>query len=226
MVNLLKQKSLSLPLVLILVVLSSCGTEDPEPVDLGYTYFPNKVGTFIEYAVDSTHYTDDVEENFSFFIREEYIEEFTDNEGQLSLRIDRYQRFGEFNPWLFQTTYVQKRTSTTAERVEDTVRFVRMVFPVNAEREWDGNVYNTLDPWNYSYSFIGEQHIVGPGHIYEDCVRVEQRDVFNLIDQEEAWEIYSRGLGLVHKRLMDLSYATLQLNGVDMEMKIIDSGDL
>lgn len=211
---------------LLLVAVTGCKKEDPPVLDLGYAYFPNNVGTFIEYEVDSTSWVADVSTEYNFFLREEYVETFIDNEGQLAMRVDRYKRTNASDPWNFDSSWSQKRTSTTAERIESNARYVRLVFPINSERSWDGNAYNETESWTHGYSSIGGQHIVNASFIFDDVVRVNQRNVSNLIDQEEAWEIYARDLGLVHKRFRDLSFATLELEGVDMEWRIVASGDL
>ena len=76
-VNWWKPKNFSL-LLLAALALSACKKEEPQDVDLGYDYFPNTVGTFIEYEVDSSYYESGVETNTQFYVREEYTETFID----------------------------------------------------------------------------------------------------------------------------------------------------
>ena len=111
-VNWWKPKNFSL-LLLAALALSACKKEEPQDVDLGYDYFPNTVGTFIEYEVDSSYYESGVETNTQFYVREEYTETFIDGEGQLAMKIDRYTRPTLSDGWTRAAVYSQKRTSTT-----------------------------------------------------------------------------------------------------------------
>ncbi|MCB0761286.1 MAG: hypothetical protein KDC12_07145 [Flavobacteriales bacterium] len=206
-----------------IVALAGCKKEkDGLPIDLGYDYFPNKVGTYIEYEVDSIHYgiTNDT---LHFMLREELVNEFVDLQGHLAIRLHRYKKFDPSDDWTLTDVWVQKRTSTSGERVEENVRFVRMVFPIDTEPEWDGNGYNTYTPWMYHYEGYNTAKNIN-GFSFSSTVTVDQRYNINLLDQEIASEIYAKGVGLVYKKFMDLTYQNLILEGVDMEWVITDYG--
>ena len=57
-------------------------------------------------------------------------------------------------------------------------------------------------------------------------VRVNQRSVFNIIIKEEAWAVFARDIGMIERRLKDLSYAFGDLMGVDVTYKLVGYGDL
>lgn len=210
-------------LLLIAVVLTACKKADSaEDIDLGYDYFPNIIGTYVEYYVDSTYFGIE-EQNFTFWLREELTESFIDDEGQAAVRVVRYKRQSEEGEWVQTDVWTQKRTTTTAERSEESQRFVRLAFPVNAEQTWDGNAHNTLDEWQHSYSGIGTAKTVG-GLQYSNTVTVEQRNNVNLVDQEIASEIYAYGVGLIQKSFTDLSFQNFELTGVQMSMMATDYG--
>ena len=216
-------KLLGSTLLLVAVVLFGCKKSDPaEEIDLGYDYFPNVVGTYIEYYVDSTSFGVS-EQNFTFWLREELTESFVDDEGQVAIRVTRYKRQSEEGEWVQTDVWTQKRTTTTSERVEENQRFVRLAFPVNAEQSWDGNAYNTMDEWQHTYSGIGTAKTIG-GLQYSNTVTVEQRNNVNLVDQEIASEIYAYGVGLVQKSFTDLSFQNFEVTGVQMTMMATDYG--
>lgn len=205
------------------ILLGSC-QDDPDfsAIDLGYDYFPNEVGTFLEYEVDSISYGIETDTTH-FWLREVVAEDFIDDEGNLATRIERYKKFQADDNYTLTDVWVQKRTSTTAERFEENVRYVRLVFPVRVNDTWDGNAYNTEDPWNYTYTQVDGTHQVGT-FSFDNALRVQQRENVNLVDQEEAWEVYVRDIGLVHKRLTDLTYQNFQISGVDFQMELVSYG--
>lgn len=205
-----------------LTLVFSCKPTYFENIDFGYNYFPNGVSTYIDYEVDSISYGP-LNDTSHFYLREKIAEEFVDNEGQLSTRLERYKRPNLDADWTLTDVWFQKRTTTTAERIEENIRYVRLTFPINPENNWDGNVYNTDDVWNYRYVNIAAPYELN-GLTYEKSVRVNQRNNINLIDQEEAWEIYADGVGLIHKKLTDLTFQNQEIVGVSFEMRAIDFG--
>jgi hypothetical protein len=202
--------------------MASCKKEIVREIDLGYEYFPNLAGTYIEYEVDSTYHGITVN-NSHFFLREEFVSEFVDDQGQLAMRVERSKRPNTSSEWVLTDIWTQKRTPTTAERVEENVRFVRMVFPVHADKTWDGNSYNTYSTWEHSFQSIGAAKTVG-SLSFGNTVTVRQRNNVNLVDQEEASEIYARDIGLIYKKFVDLSFQNFEITGVEMEWIITDYG--
>lgn len=219
------KRQLPILMSLVIITFSACKKEtDLESIDLGYDYFPNAIGSFIEYEVDSIHYGIEVDTTH-YWLMELVAEDFFDNEGNLAMKLERYKKFAVDGDYQLTDVWVQKRTSTTAERVEENVRYVRMIFPMEEGKSWDGNAYNPIDSWNYTFTNVSEPHENG-ALIFSNTVRVDQRYNVNLIDQEIAWEVYARNIGLVHKKLTDLNYQDFTVTGVDMEMWAINYGVL
>ena len=66
----------SMSLLALMLIASGCKKDTTDQdIDLGYDYFPNMAGTFIEYEVDSIHYGIDVD-TVHFYLREELVNQF------------------------------------------------------------------------------------------------------------------------------------------------------
>ncbi|MFM1932837.1 MAG: hypothetical protein RL226_2140 [Bacteroidota bacterium] len=210
-------------IALATLVLAGCKKKtDYEAIDFGYDYFPTEIGTFVEYEVDSISYGE-VNDTSHFYLREVIADDFIDNERQMALKVERYKRTNLTDEWELTDVWVQKRTTTTAERIEENIRYIRLVFPMEQGDSWDGNVYNTDAPWQYAYGSLNIPYQVD-NLSFNETVKVEQRNNINLIDQEEAWEVYARGVGLIEKRLLDLTYQNLEITGVFVHMRAINYG--
>jgi len=208
---------------LVIALFSSCKKEvDVEVIQFGYEYFPTSVGSYRIYLVDSIGH-DITSDTSQFQIMEVVEDEFTDNLGQPTFSIGRYKRYTSSGDWLFQTVWVEKKTSTFAQRVENNKRYIRLVFPISDESAWDGNAFNNEDPWNYTYSGIGSSRYVGPFNL-PNTLTVNQRNYVNLVDQEIAYEVYAKDIGLVYKKLIDLNIQQDGLTGIELEMSILSYG--
>ena len=86
-----------------------------------------------------------------------------------------------------------------AERTEDNVRFVILKFPVYAGLEWNGNLFNALEPQRYTYQHLDTTVTVGT-QTFENCVMVvEKADTISQISYKFAYSIYAPGVGLIKK---------------------------
>ncbi len=210
--------------LLCIAVLASCKKKelDPAEIDFGYEYFPLKQGLYRHYLVDSIGH-DITSDTSSFQIKEVLGPSYTDNTGHPAYEIMRYKRAGNGMPWTLNAVWTAKRTPTTAERYDNNERFIRMVFPIKEDSNWDGNAQNLRAPWMHTYSGIGSAVQVGP-FTFENTLRVNQRNNINLVDQELAYEIYAYNIGLIYKKYIDLNFQEDGIFGVEMEMRLIDYG--
>jgi len=214
-----------LSILLCFIFSSGCKKDgDAVVVDLGYEYFPNRIGTYIIYEVDSTGYGINGEVNLQYEVKELLAEEFVDGENQLAVKVERYQRLDDGDAWVLSDVWTQKRTNSSAQRIEEDVRFIRLGFPVELDKTWNGNAYNTMQPWNYKITSV-DVPLFYNGLTFEKTATVFQRNNVNLIEEEIASEIYAKGVGMIYKRLKDVSFQQGELIGLDMTMTIIDFGE-
>lgn len=189
-------------MVLALLILNSCKRNVGTPVDLKHEYFPTEVGKWVVYdVIDIRH--DINHDTFNYQIKEIITADFLDNEGRLAQRVERFQRDSSHLTWAIKDVWTSIRTTRTAEKVEEDERFLKMSFPVNYFKSWDGNVYNQQINWEYFFDSIDYQSTVGT-FTFDSLVRVNQRSNFNFVEYEKAHETYAKHVGLVEKNLIDL----------------------
>lgn len=199
--------------VLLFSGISSCKKDPSAAPNLGYNYFPDKVGTYVVYSVDSFYYDDRSEpstiDTTRFLLKEKIASAFTDNEGRPALRLERYVKY--YNPavpysqmsWTLRNVWTETKTLRTAEKVEENVRFVKLAFPVTEEQEWNGNAQNTLDAKNYKYNFFDKARMIGNIR-FDSVLQVDQYDELDLVHKKYYEEKYARNAGLVFKRVIDV----------------------
>lgn len=198
--------------LLFVSTVHSCKKEKEQTVlDMGYSYFPDQQGTYVIYDVDSFFYNDftDHIDTFKFQLKEKVESIFPDNENRPTMRIEQYVRF--YNPkipyssipWKLRNVWTANRTVTTAERVEENIRFTKLIFPVEAKLSWNGNARNTFKALTYSYQYIDLPATVSNTH-FDSVLQVTQQDVENVIIKKYYIEKYARNVGLVYKHVIDV----------------------
>lgn len=197
---------------------NSSVTEDLDEVVQGEDYFPLELGKFVSYQVDSTIYDVDgnntITINTTSFVREEVSDTLRDSEGDLIYRIERSEKANIEDPWVIQDIWVAKRTEFQAERVEENLRFIKMIFPLAEEATWDGNLFideRTIIPiagesievfknWNSEIVLLAQPDNIG-GIVFDEVTTISHADSENLIELRSVTEKYAKGVGLVDREI-------------------------
>jgi hypothetical protein len=217
---------------LFFLAIIACSCKKDEPVssnDLGYSYFPTEIKRYIIYDVDSIVHDDftNTIDTFKYQLKEYIDISFTDNAGRNTLRIERSVKY--YNPsvpyssipWTLKNVWYANRTNTTAERVEENQRYVKLIFPVVNKKSWNGNASNTLGEKEYVYTEVNVPKTIGP--ISSDStLSVTQQNSENLIEKKYYVEVYAKNIGMVSKEIIDVQSNTI-IPGVPI-MERITSG--
>jgi hypothetical protein len=153
--------------------------------------------------VDSTVWDDfDVPStvtNYQYQIKEVIESVFIDAEGREALRLERYKRIGETGPWMIKDVWTVNRTGTTAEKVEENERFIKLTFPVRIARIWDGNAGNSRDEWDYQYTEVDAARTIG-GILFDSTLTIAQQDFNTWVTYDFFEEYYAKNVGMVYKK--------------------------
>ncbi|MEO8151012.1 MAG: hypothetical protein ABI723_25485 [Bacteroidia bacterium] len=174
---------------------------------LGYSYFPDNVGHYIIYDVDSVEkdgFTGIVTHS-TYQIKEIIESVFTDNQGRPTLRIERYRKDSVYYPdWTIYNVWTANLTATTAERFENNIRYIKLTFPVQNGKTWNGNAMNTDVEEDYEYTGIHEQMTIN-NLTFDSVTTVLQADeLFNFVSPKYKQEQYAAGVGLVYRKKLEL----------------------
>ena len=201
--------------LLLFTIFYGCKKEQAPVIYMGYDYFPSNVGHYVIYQCDSVYYNP-YSSNTPRFDTEIYqIKEvidsiYPDNEGRPTMRIVRYKRLNvdSATPWssivLPEKVWSGNLLSTTAQRVEDNYRYIKLLFPVSLNATWNGNAYNVLGTDNYLYTSVNAPATIGTTH-FDSTLTVFQLSNSTLLQFQYYQEQYAAGVGLVYKEVIDYS---------------------
>lgn len=200
-----------------LFILPACDNTPPEPVDIieAMEYYPLEIGKYITYRVDSIHYFETIaNDTVQVEIKELLIDTFRDGSNKLNYSYQRFSRPAGSSDWLLVGTGVCLKNGNSIEKVEDNLRFIKLVSPISAGLEWNGHAYlgglssipvaqscnnlEFLEGWIFKYSAVNVPETIGDFN-FEDVVTVEQNGSQNLIEFNQSIEKYAKGVGMVYR---------------------------
>jgi len=223
--NMYKKYFLYLALGLV-VTLASCSS-DNEVVeqDFGYDYFPLEIGNFREYKVTEVNFLTSGPDTSRFFLRETIIDSLV-NQDITTFVLERASRSSMNDEWVVDSLWTARITEREAIQVENNVPILKIQFPVESNRSWDSNLFNTKQEETYESVLIDSDTLDSP------VLRViieETPD--NIVEEDDRDEFYARGIGLISRDFVSLKFCTTNCanvmeieSGRVLDQKLINHG--
>lgn len=189
-------------ILFLFLALAACKPEsNEEDVDLGYNYFPAQVGASWIYHVDSIAYDDNsgstTIDTFSYQYKEQITGTFVDATGKTAQLVSRFFRNHDTMLWVRANNATLLKTELNAQKVSENIRYVKLVFPLEQFKTWNGNINNTLGEEEYTVRSFDAPVTVG-GIQYPQTVTVLQKEELNFVKEIKREEVYARNTGLVY----------------------------
>ena len=213
-------KKFFIPLSILTFFIVSCGSNEVETLpELGSVYLPLSIGKTTIFDVDSVIYRQEIKQGFvkidtnSWQIQEVLQDTFRDSEGNLSYRIDRFERKKGTSKWNVTKVFSTALTQRYALRNENNLRYIKFPNYFKEKTVWNGNVFNDTvkivanddilelfsKQWTFTVLSFGKSEKIG-NKLYEDVLTVQsQIDPKILTEKRFVLEKYAKGIGLVSK---------------------------
>jgi hypothetical protein len=198
--------------VIFSVSLFSCKKKaDPTLTDLGYNYFPINEGDYTLYdVVDSSFQGTDLTLAIvtRYQLKEEIHEPITVAD-EIRNQVYQYYRYPADTGWnnYPDSNWTEFVAGTRAVRIENNVRYVKLVFPLQVGKSWDGNI---SDPQNDPQNYYTMKNVKRPYSYdslsYPSTVSVVQFDNSSALDDNYSVEVYAADRGLVYKEIKIYKY--------------------
>jgi len=222
----------------LLVFAASCSqsTLESEAVLATRAYFPLKVNQYRSYQVDQTIYRlNEPTETRSFQIREVLRDTFLTEGNEWGYPLERYYRPNGLENWQLDSVWHVRDQEGALVQVEHNVPYVKMRFPLEEFKSWDGNVYNTGDEQLYVCGSVGIPRSFN-GQDFRETVEIVQSSDSSLVSKDYRYEIYGKDVGLLHKHTEFIVYCNdpetdcfgkkIIERGIISDLKVFDYGEL
>jgi hypothetical protein len=184
--------------------------EEPDPVRVGYSYFPLELGSYIDYQVtEEVYIASGSVTTENYLLRSQIVDSFPNDAGSTTYIIHRFRKATEEDSWEFSETWSARRDEIKGVTVEGNIPYQSLSFPVRNGLRWDGNNLNAEFPDTYTLENLGTEYII-PDVATGSSLTVVQEDLLDLIIEKEdtRYEIYMQDIGLVEKVIRELNLCT------------------
>ena len=195
-----------------LIASCSTGTIEPNSVALGTEYFPLETGRYIDYQVEDIQFSIiNAPDTSRYLIRELIADKFLDINGDSAFRLERFRRPNATTTWELDSVWVAKRSTTRAVVIQNNQPLVKLVFPLEENRRWDGNILNGFSENFYEIKNLGQAFSVDTFN-FAKTLKVVQANDSSLVSIDQRNEIYAVDVGLVYKDSVVVTLCTSDPN--------------
>lgn len=222
-------KTIAVAILLLLTFLASNSCKKEDPIEMYYDYFPLNEGKYVIYSVHEVFVDQQIQQKdtFDYFIKTVIGDTIMDNSGRIAREFERYYSTNANGPWTIHDIWTAIIDGSRGELVEENNRTIKLIFAPSEDDEWDMNAYNTSGGLDCYYSNIHQPYSFN-GHSFSSTVTVEQEDFSSFIDSRRKYEVYARGVGMVHKYFKDFIIIngdpTNVKKGHLLEMRLVSHG--
>ncbi|MCS6796593.1 MAG: hypothetical protein RMJ97_11365 [Raineya sp.] len=191
------------------IILVNCQkTIEPDGKRLGYDYFPLEIGRYVIYNVEeNTYRTSDngIPQRRFYQLKEIVVDTFTNLSGQKQYVLERYVRTALDKPWRIDSVWSALRTGSQAIKFENNVPYVKLVFPTENNKTWNGNAYNDKGEQTYRITEYRKPKTFGELS-FPNTLKVLMGKDSSLVSHIERTEIFALDVGLIYKFRKNIRY--------------------
>lgn len=205
----------------LLFLVSSCEDQFIEDeADFGYDYFPLEIGAYKTYDVMEVSFNAQGPDTTRYELKTTVTEKVEEDDINYYI-LKRETRPDELSTWEVSDIWTIRRDQFNGVVVEENIPLIKMTFPVVLDKIWDGNAFNSSNSAEYKYvtpnTAIYDEILGGAEKIQVQIADIPQ----NLVNRDQRYEVYTRGIGLVEKNYIVLNYCTANCGSEEVDSGII-----
>ncbi len=197
-------------LIFLGVLLFSCDGEEVTPtLKLASVYFPLEIGAYRDYEVEEITFNLEGPDTSHYFLREVFNDSIVSGQGDVRYLMQRFTSVDQV-AWTLSDTWTARKVDQSIIVTEDNIDYLKLASPVALGTTWNGNAFNTLSAVGYYY--IGNTASVSNVElpVESEVIKLVIEDIeANLVNQDQRYEWYAEGIGLIAKDYISLEFCTI-----------------
>ncbi|WP_133299919.1 hypothetical protein [Larkinella punicea] len=193
--------------------LDACQPSTTDPIASGYDYQPLEKGNYWIYEVTEQQFAlNGSATTQTYQLRETITHAYADAvpidpTSSATFRVERHRRANDSQIWQPDSANSIRITDNQLIKTENNLSYIKLVFPLIDQFQWNGNAFNTAGEDLYQLKNTDKPFVVLSKSFPETATIVQQNDS-TLVSQDKRLEIYARGVGLIYKEKVQLQFCS------------------
>lgn len=203
-----------------------------------YSYFPTKTGVWRTYQVTEINIDkpSNVFDTLQYFILHRYEGYYVDATNDSMLIMRRFFKKNDNEKWQKLNSWYAGIKENKAIQVEENIKYVKQIYPLELGKHWNGNIYNHSDTLNkFLYKIIAlDTSLRVNNKRFDSVLIVNQRNFSSAVEKYFYEERYAKHIGLIEKQEVNIYSEQIGTTPIEKRvskgrfftMTIIDFGNI
>jgi hypothetical protein len=176
----------------------------------GAGFFPLEVGQYRTYYVEDITFSFlEVPDTNRFFLKEVVADSFINQTNTPTYRLERFTRATDSMPWHLDSVWTATKDTRRVVITENNVPFIKLIFPLRSDLQWDGNALNTWIEDIYELQPSTDEllhEIESPidSLLNSSITVIQERSQDTTLAKIDVLETYAENTGLFYKKTIRL----------------------
>jgi len=199
---------------LFLFILFGCkdSNDAVQPKNTGENIVSFEKGEYVVYAITKINFLVSGKKDTNQFYIKEQVSDTLNLGNENVTKLIRYKKDKITDKtWAIDSVWYMYKSKNQLVKVENNVKFVKLIYPVQSNQKWNGNVLNNLDAQNYQTRNFGSKYLISneiKDTVFTNSLTVIQNDSLpiNLLNRNYSVEIFADNMGLIYKEYQIYTY--------------------
>ncbi len=220
-------------LVLSAISMGCTKTIEPNFNELGVEFYPVKVGDYrVYYTKTITYNLNGQIDTTAYLVKEIAEDSVVYSDGNTRIILGRYSSNLAGTNWQKDSIWSVLSTNYNVIVSEANVDFVKLSFPVQENKKWDGNAANYKKVESYKLTDVRKPYSYDTLS-YQSTLTVVHKDLLDpakITKDDYRIEVFAANIGLIHKLKIKINYCSGCVengkidDGFIFEQKLIEFG--
>lgn len=200
--------------LLILGIISCESNVDPNPNLIGANFYPIQTGNYIDYEIQELNYqvVSDIADTVRYQLRELVFDSIIGLDNEITYIIRTLRRENAQQTWEIDSVWQVRNDLTRLIKTESNVPYIKLSFPLEEGKEWDGNALNGFDTTLYQMKDLALPLQINT-FTFDRSVKVIHQDDSTAVSLRRSNESFAENIGLIYKERINISYKTQDESG-------------
>ena len=198
---------------ILILIFNSCEPIEYESNNYFYNYYPLQTNQEKEFLVTNIVHNSFGKDTSTYFLKEIITDYNINFEGDTVYKVERYWKADSSLSYEIKDVWTSKKNLGAIYLNEENITYTKLIFPLSLNIYWNGNAFNNLGYQEYSIESLNIPFQLN-NLIFDSTLTIIQNYKSNLLEFENAKEIYATGIGLIYKEDVQVEISSVNLSDI------------
>ncbi len=194
--------------LIISIITASCNKTETTTTSDNYNYFPTDSGRWVKYSVTEINIDEDMNmrDTIKYQLLYTWGGVYSSGQNNKAHILNRFIKTNKQTKWQPINRWYAEITENKIIQTEDNIKYIKILYPLQIGKIWNGNAFNNTDSTNvFEYTITDIDKLENINNTpYNEVLTISQRYFKSEVEKYLYEEKYAKNIGLVEKQQISI----------------------